>query len=212
MGIELELIDKIKYLGVVIDSNLTWQYQISNIYKNVAPRLNLLRRLKNTLPQELLIKIYKTYMLPILDYGCTIWGLSSDQNIAKIQKIHNLIGRIITGNFDFINARGLEIVQKLGWQTFRERRDYLICNLVFKCIHGMSPNYLSDNFNSLKDIGIRNTRGSDELNLYTPLPKIEMFRHSLCYAGAQLWNNLPDDIKMCRSIFSFKKKYKTTIW
>ena len=59
-------------------------------------------------------------MLPILDYVCTAWGLSSGQNVEKIQKIHNLIARIITGNFDFIENRGSDIVNQLGWQSFRK--------------------------------------------------------------------------------------------
>ena len=40
----LEKIMEVKYLGVLVDECLSWKAQVSNVCKNVAPKLALLRR------------------------------------------------------------------------------------------------------------------------------------------------------------------------
>ena len=56
----------------------------------------------------------------------------------------NRAARIITGNFDYINVRGIDIVKRLQWMSLIERRDYVVALTVFKCIRGMAPTYISD--------------------------------------------------------------------
>jgi hypothetical protein len=204
--------DQVKYLGIIFDSCLTWHNQIANIYKNIGPKLSLIRRLSKSLPHDLLNQIYKTYVLPILEYGCTVWGLSSEQNADRIQKLHNLLARTITQNYDFVHTRGINIVESLKWQTFKQRRDYLLCNLMYKCVYGTAPDYLVNNITLASDIGDITTRQNQSLNLHIPLLKIEKFRNTLSYTGAQLWNQLPNELKQCSTLCSFKTNYKKLLW
>ena len=90
----------------------------------------------------LLLKVYKSYIQSKLVYGLTIWGCTTDTNLGKIQWIQSVAARIITGNFDYIHSRGVDIVRPLHLQTVKERWDYFLCVLMFKCIHGLAPNYL----------------------------------------------------------------------
>jgi len=204
----LEVADQIKYLGIIIDNCLTWRPQIANVFKCIGPKLGLIRRLSKSLPLPLLSQMYKTYLMPILEYGCTIWGLTSDYNLNRIQKLQNLIARTITGNYDFVNTRGADIVEELRWQDFRQRRDFLLCGLMYKCVHGVAPDYLVNNINLACEVGERVTRQSSSLNLHLPKPNIEKFKMSFNYMGGQLWNQLPHDIKVSATITTFKMKYK----
>ena len=45
---------------------------------------------------------------------------------------------IITGNFDYVNVRGIDIVERLKWMNVIERRDHFVVLTVFKCIRGMT--------------------------------------------------------------------------
>ena len=70
------------------------------------------------------------------------WECTSKQNIYKIQRLQNRAARIITGNYDFINTRGIDLVKNLKWMCVSQRRDYFIAILMFKSIHGLAPHYL----------------------------------------------------------------------
>ena len=45
---------------------------------------------------SLLLELYVSgYILPLIDYGCTIWGNTSNYNLSRIDKPHKRAGRII---------------------------------------------------------------------------------------------------------------------
>ena len=88
--------------------------------------------------------IYQGIIQPRFDYAITIWGFTTKYNLTKVQRLQNRVARIITGDFDYVHVRGIDIVKNLKWMNFIQRRDYFVALSVFKCIHGMSPLYLSD--------------------------------------------------------------------
>ena len=71
-------------------------------------------------------------------------GIHFATNLSRVQRLQNRAARIITGNFDYINVRGIDIVKRLQWMNVIERRDYFVALTVFKCIRGMAPTYISD--------------------------------------------------------------------
>ena len=88
--------------------------------------------------------IYQGIIQPRFDYALTIWEFTSQYNLSKVQRLQNRAARIITGEFDYIHVRGIDIVKNLKWMNLIQRRDYFVALSMFKCIHGMSPSYLSD--------------------------------------------------------------------
>ena len=50
-----------------------------------------------------------------------------------------------------------------------------------------------------------NTR---DKSLRLPEVSLERFRQSFMYQGSKLWNDLPNDVKQFRSLFSFKRQVK----
>jgi len=201
-----------KYLGVILDETLSWDYQVKNVVKTVAHKIPMLRRLSSFLPKELISQIYVTYMQPLVEYCATVWGYCSVENINRVQHLQNWAARITSQNYDFINTRGIDLVHDLKWQTFEQRRDYLSSNLMFKCMNNLAPNYLSDNITLLSDVTERNTRSSNSLNVYPPRPNIEQFKQAFQYRGGLIWNNLDEGLKSACSINLFKRKYKNLYW
>ena len=127
--------------------------------KYVLP--SILRRLRRIFPRDLLLQVYKSYVQPRLDYGITLYGCSTQKNIDLIQRVQNHAARLITGNFDYINCRGIELVESLNPYTIRDRRDYFLKILMFKSIHGIAPTYLSYRVVINFDYNGYDTRGSD---------------------------------------------------
>ena len=211
-NLKLEYVSKIKYLGVTLESSLNWDAHIKTVVRTVAHKIPLLRRLSSFLPQEVITQIFMTHMQPLMEYTATVWGYSSAANIKKIQHLQNWAARIATGNYDFINTRGIDLVEDLGWQTFEKRRDFLSANLMYKCMNNAAPQYLSDNIVLVSEVTDRDTRSSQSHNIYVPKPNIDKFKESLQYRGGMIWNGLDENLKNADSIHIFKRRYKDLYW
>ena len=126
--------------------------------------------------------------------------------LDKVQRLQNRAARIVSGNYDW-TIRGIDIVKLLNWQTVRERRDYFTSLLMYRCMAGTAPFYLSSHFNHVTHEYF--TRSS-MYDLDVPKPNREIFRPSIVYQGAVAWNGLDNDLKCCDSITSFKQLYKAS--
>ena len=91
--------------------------------------------------------------------------------------MQNRVARIITGCYDFINTRGLDLVDELNLQNITEKGNYFLCNLMFKSIHGLAPTYLSDSIVMNADVNEHNTSGAQNRNVYQPRPYGMPYRH-----------------------------------
>ena len=209
-GTNIEQVRTVKYLGVTIDENLTWNDHISALCKNLGFKISTLSRIKNMVTPEMLKTVYNSIIQPTIDYAITVWGHTSAENLSKIQRLQNKAARIICNNFDYINTRGIDLVKQLKWMNVNERFLYFERLLMFKCIHGMAPDYLTNNI--VMDIEVRNvnTRTHD-MNVYIPFPKNELAKRSFYYSGGKNWNDLRDNVKEVINIDGFKIKLKRNL-
>ena len=125
-----------------------------------------------------------------------------------VKRIQNLLARIICDNFDYIHSRGIDLVKSLKLQTTRQRRDYFLCVLMFKCIHGLAPHYLSNDVTMHVDIHGYDTRSAENMDLYIPRCAKEIYKRSFLYKGSSLWNKLPPWVKESTSLNDFKHNYR----
>ena len=63
-------------------------------------------------------------------------GFTTAHNINKVQRLQNRAARILTGNFGYINTRGIDLVKNLGLMNVTQRRDYFMLITMFKSFHG----------------------------------------------------------------------------
>jgi hypothetical protein len=205
----LERVTEMKYLGIIIDQYLLWDKQCNYIIRNIAHKLAMMKRMSSHLSEEILSIVYKTYIQPCLDYGATVWGYCSNEQLKRVQHMINLIARTVKHNFDFINTRGEDIVKELKWCTFLKRRDYLMSSLMYKCVFKKAPTYLCDNIYFQHELSERTTRATTQNTLYVPKPNNECLKRSFSYLGPVLWNSMPTDLRDSSSLYSYKKLYKT---
>jgi len=208
---KLKVVKEFKYLGVILDQSLNWNKHCEKTFGKAGLKLHIMRRLQRILPKKTMIQVYKTYMMPVLEYAATIWGYTSLQNINRVQRIINLCARIIYNNYDFINTRGADLVKELGWSNFEERRDFLLSVLMYKCHEGMAPAYLTDKLDLHSEINIRASRHTDEATYNIPRTRTEKAKSTFAVQGPKVWNNIPLHIRNAPSVETFKKMYKKEI-
>ena len=204
----LELVERAKYLGILIDSDTSWDFHIQNLCKQMRYLLSLLRRLRCIFPENLLLQVYKSYIQPKLDYGLTIHGCTTQENLNPVQRLQNHAARLILGNFEYTNFCGIELVKSLGLYTIEERRDYFLAMLMFKFIHGIAPTYLCNQIVMNSDINGCDTRGTDGISVHLPTLKKVIYKNSFWYKWGQMWNRLPDVVKYSPNLETFRYYYK----
>ncbi len=76
--------------------------------------------------------------------------------------------------------------------------------MVYKCRNGLNPQYLCDTFNANHDIHNHNTRNASLRVTKHTKARTAYYHGSFALSGQRLWNELPNNIKLCTSLSSFK--------
>ena len=64
----------VKYLGVLIDSNLSFSHHISSVSKKISRAVGIMFKINEIVPSYILINLYYSIIYPFLIYGLPIWG------------------------------------------------------------------------------------------------------------------------------------------
>ena len=155
----------VKYLGVQIDSQLSWKEHITVALSKISRGVGMLKYSKKFLSLETVQKMYLGIVDPHIRYCCSVWGCAGDTILQKLQKIQNRAARIVT-NSPFDEA-SLPLISQLGWLNIREMVDFEIATMVYKSLHGLAPPYMQDMFHKLSDCRKRVLR-STETDLEIP--------------------------------------------
>ena len=76
-------VDSVNYLGVTIDSNLSWYQHIENITSKANRTLGLIRRNLKKVPQETKTLAYKALVRPNLEYCASVWDQHTNKRHLK---------------------------------------------------------------------------------------------------------------------------------
>ena len=154
----IERVNSYKCLGVQVDETLSWEAHISEVVSKVAKVLAVLRRLRPICPQSTLVTIYKSLILPNLDYCSAVWGCISNGLSQKLETLQNRAARIVTGSG--WDVRSAQILRALNWESLTDRRARQLKSLMFKTANNLVPEYLSDKFTSVNTIHRHNLQGA----------------------------------------------------
>ena len=129
-------------------------------------------------------------------------GNTSKNNLERIHKLQKYAARIILDAPP--DSPSLPLFNELGWLNVFERMEFNKAVLLFKSVHGMCPDYLSEMF-TVQPSSVYSLRSSTHQNLSIPKHRNELFKRTLQYSGAIIWNGLPSNLRSAPSLASFKQ-------
>ena len=91
----LECKDHVKYLGVLLDSHLSWKYHIDNVALKISRIIGVIARLRHLVPFTTLLSIYRSLILPYLSYGLAAWGQAAKSHLQKILVLQKRVLRLM---------------------------------------------------------------------------------------------------------------------
>ena len=79
-----------------IDRYLSWNYHILQLSKKLSRSNGILSKLRYYASIEIYLQVYYAMFYSHLIYGFNIWGLTSEENIKKIEILQKRCIRIMT--------------------------------------------------------------------------------------------------------------------
>ena len=200
-GDKLEKVSSMKYLGVILDDLLTFDEHISDIYTKSSQKLGILRRSRDYLDANTSLTLYKSLVLPHLDYCDLVYMNTTVQNLNRLQLIQNGACRTILRVPKDTSVEQMH--RELAIPTLNQRRQYHMATECYKAVNNPDSG-LHHMFNLLSDTRARNTRLTTNRGMRVPNMKTVQGRKAFKYTGPLCWNSLEPDIKKSETVMSFK--------
>ena len=124
--------------------------------------------------------------------------------IQPLQKIQNFAARLAL--LAPINTQNLSW-KKLHWFPISERIKYKVACMCFSAINGSGPAYLSEHVYTPSRT-LRSSSDTRTLEIQQYKRKTHGFLTFSCF-GPHIWNSLPQDLRHCSNLPSFKARLKT---
>ena len=119
--------DAFKYLGVILYSSLSLNQHIDYVKKKVSKMLGIFSRARPSLTIESANRLFKSMILPILDYCGAAFDGCGKGNEEGLECLQRRGGRIVLNTAHLSTD---QMVTSLGWDTLTRRRENHIVKLV----------------------------------------------------------------------------------
>ena len=117
----IQQVEHAKYLGIIIDKNLTWSEHVKKVVNKAnSVRGFLLQRNLTKCPLSIISSYYLSLVRPILEYACGIWSPYHQCNIHQVETVQRRAARYVMNNFSSY-ASVSEMTTTLGWPTLEQR-------------------------------------------------------------------------------------------
>ena len=192
----LQYVRQFNYLGVKLDSRLTFEMHASESIRLMSHKIYLLMKIRGYVDKKQALTIYKSKVMPYFDYGDIFLIGTHVKTRDMLQKLQNRALRLALGRDSQHNV--WELHHEAMVPYLDKRRDCHLANFVF------------DRKSKQQYINIPNR----QLRQYEAPVFVEYkaenatFMRSVLYKGAKCWNQLSVEIRNIENYDSFKKNRK----
>ena len=201
-GQKVKTVQHFPYLGVTIDSSLSFDKQVKLLKRNICNKLFRFAAIRKWLNRDYSILIYKCTIRPILEYCSFITTSCNEDGLQQLQRLQNRALRVCLK----CNIRKYhvdELHEICGIELVQRRMDKLLLSLMYtraqKLEDGTNDN-LGDHDDNLRAV----TRARAKIVFRLPALVSHFYKRSPYYRGIVLWNTLSAGIQRATSKVKFK--------
>ena len=195
----------IKYLGLILDCNLSWKDHISFVESKVKRSIGILSKLRYFVSLNTLRNLYYALIYPFLTYALIVWGCTYPSTLQSLFILQKRSIRIITFSKYYEHTsmlfKSLNIIKLIDLVTFH------VAVFMKKFYNKLLPSVFDDFFRSASDVHDYNTRFYTSQTFGIPKARTNYGIFNIIFHGAEVWNSIADDVKYL-SIKRCKKKIK----
>ena len=138
-----------------------------------------------------LLLIYQTCIRPNLEYACQLWDPFLNKRMQSLEAVQKFACKVCLKQWDLDYD---SMLQLLNLPRLSVRREYLVSGHMYFppsiFVQSNLPYYLNR---------------TSTFNFIRPFAHTNYMYHSFVPSVVSSWNNLPDSVKHCSSISSFKR-------
>ena len=195
--------NKIKYLGVYIDEDLTWNEHVTHISDSLRKLFPIFYHLRNHLSSEHIKCIYYAMVYSRIKYGIEVWGMTTSTKMRQVQIFQNRLLKVLSR-------------KPYRYSTNKLHNDYNILKVhdiftqeIASFMHnfrkGKLPEVFNEYFRTFADIHNKDTR-NNTMRYIIPLD----CSNTIKVKGPQIWNSLVIDIRKIDNLKTFRGKVKAS--
>ena len=178
-GKKIKNVSTYKYLGFTLDSALTHQAHITDVLCKVMHKKVLLTRIMPFINKSVALLIYKTMILPYVDYCDIIYHSACSNSLDNIQRLQNKCLKTCLSMHKLCSTEEVHSAAKCS--LLELRRETHMLNFMF----------IRQKREKLMDTRNIRTRLHDAPVFKTDFPHKETYKRAVKYTGSLLWNELP---------------------
>jgi len=197
-NISVELVEVVKYLGLFLDSILTWVNHSLYVQSKLRKINYLFYHLRKHFKTFHLKKLYIPLYESVLSYGIIFWGACADNHLQPIRVLQNKVCRMILIH----DYRTSEATIYTQMKVPRLDKLFKICISMFV--------FKNKWLFQLHKTGLKTRAGQSTVSLYVDWRK-EHSRMQVRYQGSKVFNDLPVACRDERRLSVYKDLVKKSI-
>jgi len=202
----------VRDLGIYVNSDLSMRTHILRTAGKCFAALSQIRSIRWSVTRPVLESLVVALVLSRLDYGCaTLVGVPS-QLLDRLQSAKNAAARLIFGASRHVHI--MPLLRSLHWLPVHERIAFRLVVIVYCCLHGMVPAYLSADLLRVSDVGSRQRLRSATTSALVGrrTQRATIADRAFAAAAPAVWNSLPEDVRSSTSLPVFQRRLKTELY
>ena len=177
-------------------------------------QLRQLRVIRSSLSMKTCTALVHAFVTSRLDYCNSLLSGINKELLNRLESVLRSAARLVLRKrkFDPISD---DIRNTLHWLPVRQRIEFKLGILVFKCLHGDAPSYLVESLSLVSvNPALQTHRSASRGDLVVPRTRtVRMGPRSFCVSGPKLWNSLPLEIRTHeQTLATFKAKLKSHLF
>lgn len=203
-GKQIKTDDNIKDLGVFMSNNMSSSVHCTYLFKKCSQISSLICKSFLSRNKDLMVKAYKTYVLPLLDYCSQVYSPHKISDINILERVQRRFTKNVLRNSDLSYTERLNITGLQRLETTRIHNDLFFA---YRLLNDFLPG-----LNSLLAVSdtVKHTRSSDKTTLVTERCNLNIRKFDFACRISRIWNSLPEHCTKSKTIQNFKQKIKTT--
>ena len=195
------------YLGLIVDSKLTWKLQMKELIKKITKYCSIFSKVRHFLPKECRLALYNSFIFSRLNYGIELYLNTNKSYYKNLITSQNRLLKIL--QFKPFKSNVNNLYLEFDVLKVEDLHYYNICCLVHKFIHHSDslPLSISNIFVQHTSFHSYNTRYKHDLHA-THINTKSYGSKTMSYKGRQYWNHLPPELKNQEKTKPFKSELK----
>ena len=120
-GVPLSTVSSYPYLGIKLDTKLTWANHITDIASKSSKVLGMIKRTLGPCKPDVKETAYNMLVRPKLEYASPIWNPHTTTQIKHLEKVQHCAARFVK-NIHRRQTATTDLIATLRWPTLERRR------------------------------------------------------------------------------------------